>query len=164
RQMPENARAWHNIAVAHQALGQLSAARDAWDHVINLDPTNIEAYARRAEVYMDFDDWPAAVRDLSQAYAIEPRDVDIKLNLALALMKLGQHAEAGRLVEGILVNQPRNVPALNRLGEIHWSAYVADSTAAERAAAVDAWQRSLAIDAAQADVRAALDVARDARE
>ena len=38
---PTYAAAWNNLAVAHEHSGDLEAAREAYDHALELDPNNL---------------------------------------------------------------------------------------------------------------------------
>ncbi|RMF70739.1 MAG: tetratricopeptide repeat protein, partial [Planctomycetota bacterium] len=152
---PENARAWHNLAVARQALGQLSGARRAWDRAIALRPESSDALARRGEVFLDLHDWSSAVRDFEQSLAAEPDAVGVRLNLALALWRDGRGEEALGVVEDVLERQPRNIVALNRAARIAWDLRLSEPDGSmryvERAAALAS--RSLEAAPNQPEVR-----------
>jgi tetratricopeptide (TPR) repeat protein len=154
---PGNAKAWFNFAVAHQALGHLADARQAWDQALKLSPTD-EAHARRGEVLLDLHEWSLAVADFEAVLQREPGSVDATLNLTLALVKLGRLDEARERLLAALESHPQHVPILNRLAELAYvrceSASVDDRTACQEAAE---WcQRSLALDPEQPDVQSLL--------
>jgi cytochrome c-type biogenesis protein CcmH/NrfG len=162
---PEHARAWFNLAVAHQAVGHLSDARGAWDRAIELAPSPA-AHARRGEVLLDLGEWSAAVADFEQVLAEEPQAADATLNLSLALRKLGRAEEARAHLRSFLDQHPLHLPALNRLAEIAWSIWQAapphDSSL--RQEVIDCCRRSLAIDPDQPSVRALLEAAESERQ
>jgi tetratricopeptide (TPR) repeat protein len=160
-QRPEDSRAWFNLAAAHQAIGHLAAARQAWDRVIALSP-DTEAHARRGEVLLDLHEWASAAADFEAVLTQQPRAPDATLNLALALAKLDRGAEAqARLLES-LAEHPLNVPTLNRLAELAEArCAVAGQTACDEAAQ---WcRRSLAIDPQQPEVQKLLDATQGPR-
>lgn len=154
---PQHAKAWFDLAVAHQALGHLSDARRAWDRAIELAPS-AEALARRGEVLLDLQEWGAAAADFEAVLQEQPGAADATLNLALALAKLGRPAEARRRLLTLLRDQPRHVPALNRLAELAYAACRDEGASADVSCAEAAeWcRRSLAIDAKQPEVQALL--------
>lgn len=158
---PGEPRAWHNLAIAHQALGHLRDARRAWDRVIDLSPENAEARARRGEVSLDFKQWSEAIVDFQIALEAQPRDAETALNLALAYWKLGRAADARRTVLSVLEHRPRHVPAINRMAELAWAMYrsAPDRNEAKREAAMEWCRRSLAIDPAQPIIAALLEAA-----
>lgn len=175
RLVPDDARAWHNLAVAHQALGHLQDATDAWDRVIGLSPDDAQALACRAEIAADLSDWPAAAADYEAARRLDPADVDVGVNLAWAWSRLGREDEAKALLLELLQAHPAHVPIMNRLAELAWrralalpdggkrDAGAADGDAAAREAAE--WcRRSLQADPAQPEVEALLARARAAIE
>jgi tetratricopeptide (TPR) repeat protein len=154
---PEHARAWFNLAVAHQSLGHLEEARRAWDRALALQPTS-PAYVQRGTVLLDLHEWAAAAADFETVLQQQPDAADATLNLALALWRLNRPDDARARLRHLLDAQPQHVPALNRLAEIDWAAYeVAPADNAPlRDEALDCWRRSLAADPTQSDVQARL--------
>jgi tetratricopeptide (TPR) repeat protein len=159
---PDDARAWYNLATAHQAVGRLSAARRAWTRVIEL-AAETDAYARRAEVLLDQHEWAAAIRDLEMVLAAEPDATDAALNLALANERMGNVTEARALLLSIVERHPRYLPALNRLAGLAMQDCETLPTGKAGACEdVAEWCRqSLAIDPNQPDVQALLAAARE---
>lgn len=159
-QQPQHAKGWFDLAVAHQALGHLSDARRAWDRAIELEPS-AEALARRGEVLLDLQQWTEAAADFEAVLQEQPGAADATLNLALALAKLGRPEEARRRLLTLLEDQPRHVPALNRLAELAYAACRDDGVSADVSCAEAAeWcRRSLAITPNQPEVQALLEEA-----
>lgn len=164
---PDHARAWFNLAIAHQAQGHLAAARRAWSRVIELSPS-AEARARRAEVLLDLREWAEAGADLEIVAEQQPDAVDVVLNLALALEQLGRAGDARARLAEFAGRHPHNPAVLNRLGELAWKACCAGPSIRSPACSQAAeWcRRSLAVDANQPAVRALLDeiIARESEE
>jgi tetratricopeptide (TPR) repeat protein len=155
---PENARAWYNLAIAHQALGHLHDAQATWDRVIELMSQNPDAYAHRGEVRLDLRDWSAAAADFETALRLEPESIDAAMNLSLALSKLGRFGEARETLLPLLEQHPQHVPALNRMAEIAWALYEGDPVANQALSheAVSFCLRSLAVDADQPEIKTLL--------
>ena len=154
-QQSENERTLYNLAIAHQSLGHLREARLTWDRVIELIPENPDAYAHRGEVYLDLHDWEKAAEDFKQALKLEPGALDTSMNLALALVKLGQVDQAHAALLPMVRDHPQNVPLLNRLAEITWKLYQADPVM-QRALAAQTQKyciRSLALVNDQLEIR-----------
>ncbi len=160
---PDSARAWFNLAVAHQSLGHLGDARRAWDRSIDLSPT-AQARAQRGVILLDLHEWAAAAADFEAVLQEQPQGVDAVLNLALAQWKLGRGEDARAQLLGLLERQPKHVPALNRLAEMAWTSWQAGpaENAASREEAVKWCRRSLDIDAHQPEVQAWLESALEA--
>jgi tetratricopeptide (TPR) repeat protein len=115
---PDDERCWFNLAVAHQALGHLGAARAAWDRVLELRPADVETLVHRGEVLLDLHEWSLAAADFGAALKLDPDGTDCTLNLALAWQRMGRRGEARALLLDLLGRRPRNVPALRRLVDI----------------------------------------------
>lgn len=149
-QRPEHARAWFNLAAAHQAVGHLEEARRAWDKAIVLSP-HPAAYAARGEVLLDLQEWAAAAADYETVLRSTPDAPDATVNLSLALWKLGRSEEARRRLLALLEQHPRHVPALLRLAEIARAAYQAAPAGNQaRQEEAAAWcRRALEIDPKQ---------------
>lgn len=153
---PDHARAWFNLAVAHQAAGHLGEARAAWDRALALAPS-AEAHAQRGQVLLDLGEWAAAAADFEAVLAREPDAPDAVLNLALALARLGRADAARERLAAFVERHPRHVPALNRLAELAWAACEAAGTATGGCPEAAAWcRRSLAVAADQPEVAALL--------
>ena len=163
-QQPHSARAWYNLAIAHQALGHLHDSRATWDRVIELAPESPGAYAHRGEILLDLHAWSDAAADFRVVLQLEPGAVDAALNLSLALGKLGQLEQARAVLLPILAQHPQHVPLLNRSAQVAWRLYQADPVASEALAneAANCCRRSLAIDAAQPEIEALLRTSRAA--
>jgi tetratricopeptide (TPR) repeat protein len=154
---PEHARAWFNLAVAHQSLGHLEEARRAWNQAITLKPT-LPAYAQRGTVLLDLHEWAAAAADFETVLKQQPDAADATLNLSLALWRSGRGEEARERLRTLLERHPDHIPALNRLAEMAWGAYQASPAgdAVLRDEAFDCWRRSLRADATQSEIQARL--------
>jgi len=153
---PTHARAWFNLAVAHQALGHIEDARRAWDRTLELQPTPA-AYAQRGVLLLDVADWAAAAADFEAVLQSEPHAHAAVLNLSLAYWELDRSADARRLLADFLTGQPNHIPALNRLAAFTWAAAeAAPADAALRAQTADLCRRSLALDSHQPDMQSLL--------
>ncbi|MEP0848035.1 MAG: tetratricopeptide repeat protein [Phycisphaerae bacterium] len=161
---PQNARAWFNLAVAHQRLGHLLEALRAWDRCAELSSDDAEVLARRAETLLDLCDWNRASADLRRALELDPAQDDARLNLSLALLRLGRFDEASGACEALLARRPRHVPALNRLAQIAWERHEATPGLSVDllAEVAQRCEQSLAIDAGQPEAQALLERAREA--
>lgn len=148
----------YNLALSLQAARRINESRHAWDDVIELWPDNEDARARRGEVLLDLHEWSAAAADFAAAGAAQPNDVGIVLNLALARYQAGDAAGANDALLAFVERNPTNVPAMNRLAELHWTLYRIDpaSRDADRRAAQQWCERSLAIDERQPLIQALL--------
>jgi tetratricopeptide (TPR) repeat protein len=158
--------AWFNLAVAEQALGHLADARAAWDRAIALAPDDAATRAGRGEVLLDLHEWDAAAADFRavvQAEPALPEATEARWNLSLALWKGGHVADARAELVALLDQQPRHLPALNRLAEIEWESCRQSTAAGDDACqrTVEWCRRSLAVNAAQPDVERRLRQAED---
>ena len=158
-QQPGDERAWYNLAIAHQALGHLRDARITWDRVLELMPENPDAYAHRGEVLLDLRAWKEAAADFATSLRLDPGSLDVTMNLALALAKLGQAGEARDRLLPLLNRHPVHVPLLNRLAELTWTLHQADSVAnyALAAETLEYCTRSLTLNDDQPEIKALRD-------
>jgi tetratricopeptide (TPR) repeat protein len=151
---PQRVAAWFNLAVACHGARRLNDARQAWDRVLALRPADTRARAQRAETLLDLREYAAAADDLRIVLAEQPDDVGAALNLALALERDQQTADALHVIETARGRRPRDVRLLNRAGELCWTLYETDPDGRSelRAAAQRCWRMSLEIDPGQRDV------------
>ncbi|HZQ19516.1 MAG TPA: tetratricopeptide repeat protein [Terriglobales bacterium] len=105
--------------VDQDALAQkeLASARDALNKVPGTDPATRPDYLRlRALVEEGFNDPASAERDLKEAMTLAPRNVNISLNYANLLWKIGREQDALALYKQSLQMDPNNHAALTALG------------------------------------------------
>lgn len=115
---PDDAEAWYNLAIAEQTCRHLTTAREAWDETLRRMPNQPDALAHRGEVELDQHDWAAAEADLRAVLRAEPDQLDVAMNLALAIQQQDRLAEARALLEERLARWPEHVPLLNRLAAL----------------------------------------------
>ncbi len=151
---PNIAEAWYNLAIAEQTCGHLTAAREAWDETLRRMPQNPDAWTHRGEIELDQQEWSAAEADFRTALRLEPDQLDVSMNLALALHRLDRLAEARELLERRLASEPENVRLLNRLAEIAADQALDDGSqrSAHLEAAREYCRRSLAASANQPEL------------
>lgn len=153
---PDNARAWHNLAVARTWLGHLAAARAAWDRTIALERTpGVEAHMQRGTVLLDLQEWAAAALDFEAVLALDPNVIDASHNLALAYGHTGRFDEARAVLAAAHQRHPNHVLTLNRLAALTFRvSHLPDrNEAALRAEAAQYVLRSLELDPNQPEMR-----------
>jgi Tfp pilus assembly protein PilF len=89
----------NTVGVAHGELGELDAARLAFEKALRLRSDHVDALVNLAKVLEKQDDWAAAARAYARAYALAPEFPRLSLALARAYRQLGRAEEAKRLVE-----------------------------------------------------------------
>ena len=77
-----------------QEDGHIEQAFEAFDSAIESDPRNAEAYARRAYVYIVFDDFTSAAADLRLANKLDPELPVTSLHRGMIFDALDNHDEA----------------------------------------------------------------------
>jgi len=115
-----------NISELYLAIGWLkryeqdfTAADTAFKTAIKLNPNNGEAYASYANLYMATkDNIPQAITLFSQAYTLSPKDDNLLIELAQALIFTGQFDEAKSIVEDIIGRKPNFAIAHRKLAFI----------------------------------------------
>jgi choline-sulfatase len=74
---------------------------------LSLDERNVQAYTLLGEVYAGRKDPGKALPYFEKAVEIQPKLTRNRLNLASALVELGQYARAEKILDGILQESPR---------------------------------------------------------
>lgn len=93
------------------------ALREA-DYLLEQDPNDVEALARRAHAKQVLGNLEEAGRDLEAALEIDPRHVNALCERAMLLKKRGFHRRAAKAYEQVLRIDPRNRLALGNLGAL----------------------------------------------
>ena len=113
-------------------------------------------------------DFPAAVPLLKQGYAMAPRDLGLRNNLAIALQNLERHGEAEPILEALAAEYPNQPAILNNLAVLRLKQGRIDEAEARWSAAEAVHRRTRylstsnrqAIDAVLADLRSQIAKAR----
>ena len=103
------------VAVASpvvRAHGDLQEQRETASARIKADPGNAELYFRRAELYRQHEEWPAAIADYDQVERLAPGNDAVHLGRAKLLQAMGRYQAALGELNRFLDAQPDNVDAL----------------------------------------------------
>src|SRR5256885_2214573 len=110
---------------------ELASARDVLNKIPGTDQAGRPDYLRlRALIEAGFNDMASAERDLKEAMALAPGNVNITLNYANLLWKVGREQDALALYKQSLQMDPANHAALTALGYL--SRDMKDPAAAEK--------------------------------
>lgn len=96
--LAQNAEALFNEASSALARGDYAGAESGFQRVLKMEPRSVAALGNLGVTYSRMERPVDAVRVYRQALALAPRENGLKLNLALALMKLDDHASAKKLL------------------------------------------------------------------
>ena len=97
------------VARAH---GDLQEQIDGLSLRIKSDPGNAELYFRRAELYREHEQWPAASADYDQVEKLAPGNDAVHLGRARLLQAMGHYEAAQGELNRFLGARPGNVDAL----------------------------------------------------
>lgn len=94
--LPEELRAmpWHNIGLAHRALGNLERAVEAFSHAMGTDPSNTDFFLERAGTYIAAGNYAEAVADCLQAIQRLPQRAEPYRVLGVAYREAGDFVSA----------------------------------------------------------------------
>jgi Flp pilus assembly protein TadD len=92
--MSISAEEWVQIGRDKHNSGLLKDAIIAFDHAIQIDPNNLEAYLIRSTSKIFLNEWNAAIADLDRAIEINPNEADAYYNRGASKAHLGFQNEA----------------------------------------------------------------------
>lgn len=148
RLAPSYSEAHLNRAIVLNTLGRFDEAEDAFQRAGELErrdrgpiPSDVGnriaiAHSRLGELYLVAEDPERAVREFERALEVRPDFLDIRANLAEALMEVGELDRARSELEDVLEQNPSLTGARLRLGVVHKRQGRVD-------AAVREWERCL---------------------
>lgn len=103
RKSPDKARVHGNLGKAYVDRGDDARAQAEFERAIRLDPGLIGAYNNLALIYLERLDEPASARSvLETALARRPDDLDTRMNLGVACLRLGDFRPAAAHLEAAL--------------------------------------------------------------
>ena len=109
-------------AGAFYKAGELEKARVAYLAILRTDPRNPEAIKHIGFIYAKEGVTVETVRFLSVARDLDPKDLEVRKDLAEAFIALHQYPAAWKEADAMLVQQPENADALRILAESTTSA------------------------------------------
>lgn len=136
---PNNARAWCALGVSRRQLSEMSAARDAYEHALEIAPDYPDARVNLGEWHLVSGDVPAALASLEIVLAKNPRHYEALTNKTAALIEAGRHAEAEEAAQEALRLYPQSAPILVNLGNVY-------AAMAKGREAAEAYRKALDID------------------
>jgi tetratricopeptide (TPR) repeat protein len=145
--------AWYNLATLYTADAKLSRAREAWEKVAALAPKMAYPCMKLGEVLMDLEEPNAAILAFVEATKRDPNDASAHMNLAAASVRMGSYGQAVLATERAAALAPGSAGVWSSLGNLRISIYTATGEGKFLRDAVGAWERSLALDPNQDDVK-----------
>jgi tetratricopeptide (TPR) repeat protein len=104
---------------AAQAHGDLHEQIENVTARIKADPGNAELYFRRAELYRQHEEWPAAAADYDHAEKLAPRSDGVHLGRAKLLQAMARYDAALAELDRFLADWPDNVDGLVTRARVH---------------------------------------------
>jgi Flp pilus assembly protein TadD len=117
-EQPDVAYGHFQLAYVFTALQRGDDAHTEYDRVIALDPKMPEAYLNLGLLLLDKHEYPAAVVPLRKAVELLPAQSRPRFLLAIAQERSGDAAGAAKSFEGVLGLEPNNLDALSYLADL----------------------------------------------
>lgn len=120
--MPNDARIHYNIGMLHLRLGNDQDAVKELMRAIQLfkhkheDPDKMKALMALGDALMAKKDFQNAYTAYSRALPLDPQNKDLKVNLAILLLKSGQVENAIRELDAVRARDPDNAKVMLNLG------------------------------------------------
>jgi predicted Zn-dependent protease len=99
--LPASTRVWYGLGRAHEALGQLPVAKEAWDRLMALPPS-LESHLHSAELHTVEHRWREAAVEWREALRLAPDKPAMRVGLAEALFRSRDYEEAMTTVKPLL--------------------------------------------------------------
>lgn len=108
-----------------RVIDEIISKGDSWLEIIAFvskslesEPDNAQQLAMRARAYQHIEFLAEATRDIKRAYALDPEDEEIALQMATNLSETGDVNACKAILSRIVENNPLNVRALLKLSSI----------------------------------------------
>jgi len=106
----------HNLAVCYERLGKPEAALEEYDSILNAFPDEFPSRMGRGNLLLRQGQVQAALRDLSEAVALNPQSADAYNSMGIALRSLHRYPEAIDAYSEALKRDARRADALGNRG------------------------------------------------
>lgn len=114
--------AYNFLGVACWKLGQIEAARGAFEDSLRLDPRQAEAAYNLGVALAEAGDHERATRLLTTAASLRPQETRALEYLSQMQLRLSQWPEARRSVYAALARAPQSAPLYSALAQVEWGA------------------------------------------
>lgn len=118
---PDSLEAWQRLSRARYRAALIdpkyrAGAEEALDHVMRLDPNNLEALRTRGNLAYDAQDFAEAEKQFTRYLEVDPTDPGVKTDLGSALLFQGNREKAKALYREVIAANPDFVQAHLNLG------------------------------------------------
>ena len=107
-----------NRAYALYNMGLADKAQEEAVEALRIDPSDIKANKLMGKIYNERGQYAAAFEFLRKAKLLEPQDMEIRYEMALALFHLGEFEKAGEQCQRVLAEKPGDEKGLALLSLI----------------------------------------------
>jgi tetratricopeptide (TPR) repeat protein len=114
--LPRNAPAWNYLGLAYHYAGRADDAVRAYQHALTLDRNLVAARFNLGALYLEENNLPAAVTELTTFTGLQPGSADGWLKLGTAQLRARQLDAAEKSLNQALKLNPRLPEAVNGLG------------------------------------------------
>jgi tetratricopeptide (TPR) repeat protein len=115
---PDDAQAHYRHGLTLEAMRNLDKAREDYGRAAALDPRNIEAGKRLAEVQLTLGDADEALQQFTRLSKLASDDPALALGAAKCHRLLGHTDEAKRMLDALAQRQPDNAAVWNMRGKV----------------------------------------------
>ncbi len=91
---PNNPQAWYNLGLAQKAGNEIEAALDSFQHAVKLDPRDVDSWYFVGFCYAEMKQFDKAIETFHKALEVNPLHASAEFQLARALQRSGNTAEA----------------------------------------------------------------------
>ncbi len=108
---PNFSLACNNLGALYQAQQQPARALKYFNAALKSSPDYAEAHNNLGALWLDRGELEQALEEFTQAGRLQPGFTQASINACMALQNLGRHAEAGALLDEVLLDDPNNLTA-----------------------------------------------------
>lgn len=119
KQSPDSPRAWHNLGVGYERVGNFQYAVNMYEKAILLDPRQSESYVAIGNIAYNTNRLDIAESMFRKAIENSPESLSARYGLAKVFLDKKNFSDAERLYNEILELKPNEMDALNALGVIY---------------------------------------------
>lgn len=119
RLKPDRAEIWNLLGIARQELRELTSAQEAFTRALSINPNLIQARNNQGSCYLAGANPKAALECFDAVLSVDPLYYETLNNRVVALLDLGQSAEAEKAAESALESYPDAAPLHLNLGSAY---------------------------------------------
>ena len=116
---PEDVDLLNGLAIQLKLIGNISEAKLNLEKATSVNKDSFSSWYNLGNLCLIQDELTDAQHAFLRALQLSPKNIDVTINFAIVLVRIGSYSEAEKILTEALIIEPNNPTALNNLGNLY---------------------------------------------